>query len=80
VSVQSQKGGRACIGVLVVSILPLSTIFIFDLGTVPTLWYFFILFIAIINWENAEHCSIFGIFLINPRGLHKTALAYYIPL
>ena len=33
---------RSCICVLVVLILPLSTILIYDLGTVPTVWYFFV--------------------------------------
>ena len=35
---------RSCICVLEVSILPLSTILIFDFGNVPTVWYFCISF------------------------------------
>jgi hypothetical protein len=40
--VPSQESERSCIRVLGVSILPLSTILIFDFGIVPTVWYFFI--------------------------------------
>jgi len=44
--VSSQEIERSCICVLVVSILPISTIFLFDFGNVPAVWYFlfFILF------------------------------------
>ena len=46
VPVPSQKIDQSCICVYGVSILPLSTILIFDFGIVPTVWYFllFILF------------------------------------
>ena len=40
--VSSQESERSCISVLGVSILPLSTILISDLGIVPTVWYFFV--------------------------------------
>ena len=44
--VPTQECERSCICILGVSILPLPTIFIFDFGIVPTMWYslFFILF------------------------------------
>ena len=35
-----KENEQSCIGVLEVSILPLSAIFIFDFRTVPTVWYF----------------------------------------
>ena len=38
--VTSQESERSCICVLGISILPLSTILIFDFGIVPTVWYF----------------------------------------
>jgi hypothetical protein len=38
--VLSQETERSCICVLVVPILPLSTIFLMDFGAVPTVWYF----------------------------------------
>ena len=38
--VASQGSKRSCTCVLGTSILPLSTIFIFDFGIVPTVWYF----------------------------------------
>ena len=37
-SVSSRTNGRSCIGVLGVSILPLSTIYLLDFRTVPTVW------------------------------------------
>ena len=40
VPVLSQESERPFIGVLGVSILPVSTIFQLDFGTVPTVWYF----------------------------------------
>jgi len=40
VSVPSKESERSCINVLVVSILPLSTILKFDFGIDPTVWYF----------------------------------------
>jgi hypothetical protein len=45
-TIPSQEIEGSCIYVLGVSILPLSMIFTFYLGTVPTVWYFlfFILF------------------------------------
>jgi hypothetical protein len=39
VPVPSMESERACICVLGVSILPLSTILIFDFGFVPTVWF-----------------------------------------
>jgi hypothetical protein len=39
VFVPSQESEKSCICVLEVSILPLSTIFLLDFGTVPTVWY-----------------------------------------
>jgi|JYMV01.1.fsa_nt_gi hypothetical protein len=48
VPVPHQKSVPSCIYVLRVSNSPLSTIFLFDLGTVPRLWYvLFILCAAI---------------------------------
>jgi len=41
VTVPSQESEWSCICVLVVSILPLSTILILHFGTVPIVWYFF---------------------------------------
>ena len=43
---------RSCIGVLQISILPLSTILIFNFEIVPTVWYFLflILFCSAINY------------------------------
>jgi hypothetical protein len=40
VSLPSKESERSCTYVLVVSILPLSTIFMFDFGIDPTVWYF----------------------------------------
>ena len=40
--ISSQESKRSTICVLGVSILPLSTILISDLGIVPTVWYFFV--------------------------------------
>ena len=40
--VPSQESERSCFRVLGVSILPLSTILIFDFGIVPTVWYFLV--------------------------------------
>jgi hypothetical protein len=45
--VPSQKSERSCICVLGLSILPLSTFLIFDFGSVPTVWYFFVFFILL---------------------------------
>ena len=42
----SQESERSCFCVLEILILPLSTIFIFDFGIVPTVWYF-LLFILL---------------------------------
>ena len=42
VSVPSQESELSCVCVLGVSILPLSTIFLFDFGTVPTMWFCFV--------------------------------------
>jgi hypothetical protein len=44
VPVANQESQRACICVLVVSIFPLSMIFILDFETVLTVWYFSIRF------------------------------------
>jgi len=41
VPVPSQDCEHSCICVLEVPILPISTIILFDFGTVPTLWYVF---------------------------------------
>ena len=41
VLVPSQKSDRPCVCVLGVSILPLSTIFLYDFGALFTAWYFF---------------------------------------
>jgi hypothetical protein len=38
--VPSQESAQSCICVLRVSIFPVSRILIFDLGIVPTVWYF----------------------------------------
>ena len=38
--VQSRESKWSCICVLSVSILPLSTTFLFAFGTIPTVWYF----------------------------------------
>jgi hypothetical protein len=45
--VSSQDSERSCICVLVVPMMPLSTIILIDFGIVPTVWYFmfFILFL-----------------------------------
>ena len=40
VPVPSQESERSCICMLRLSISPLSTVLIFDFGTVPTVWYF----------------------------------------
>jgi hypothetical protein len=40
--VPSQESAQSCICVLRVSIFPVSRILIFDLGIVPTVWYFFV--------------------------------------
>ena len=40
VPVPSQENKQPCICMLGVSIVPLSTILIFDIGIVPTVWYF----------------------------------------
>ena len=40
--VSSQESEQSCICVLRVSILPLSTIFLLDIGIILTVWYFFI--------------------------------------
>ena len=45
--VPRQDSERSCICVLEVSILPLSTILIFDFGIVPRVWYFCISFYCI---------------------------------
>jgi hypothetical protein len=52
VSVPSQISQRSCICVLEVSILPLSTILIFDFGIVPTVWYLLVSFyhIGVFGW------------------------------
>ena len=44
VPVLSQEGLRSCIAVLGVSNLSHFTTFLFDFGTVPTVWYFSIRF------------------------------------
>jgi hypothetical protein len=41
VPVTNQKSKGACIDVLGVPMLPLSTILIFDFGIVPMVWYLF---------------------------------------
>jgi hypothetical protein len=43
VVIASQESERSCNFCVRVSILSLSTILIYDLGTVPTEWYFFVL-------------------------------------
>ena len=40
VHVSNQKSEQLCIYMLKVSILPLSTTFLLDYGTIPTVWYF----------------------------------------
>ena len=55
-------GRRTCIGALVISTLPLSTILIFDLGIVPTMWYasfsyFIIICFQIIHDRNVSLVS-----------------------
>jgi hypothetical protein len=40
VPVQNQESKLSCISVLEVSILHLSTIFLLEVDTVPTVWYF----------------------------------------
>jgi hypothetical protein len=45
--VPSQKSKRSSICVLGLSILPLSTFFIFDSGSVPTVWYSLFFFILL---------------------------------
>jgi hypothetical protein len=42
---------RSCIGALVISTLPLSTILIFDLGIVPTMWYVSFFYFIIICFQ-----------------------------
>jgi hypothetical protein len=42
----------------VVSILPLSTMFLLDFLTVPTVWYFFLLIYFITNLQKA-HLTLF---------------------
>ena len=42
VPVLSQESERSCIYVLGISNLPISTIFLLNFGTVPTVWYFLI--------------------------------------
>jgi len=48
VTVPSQESGWSFISVIEVSMLPLSMILIFDLGIVPTVWYF-LFFILLYN-------------------------------
>ena len=48
VSVSRHESERSCIYVLGVSILPLSTILIFDFGVGPTVWHMHILFFRFI--------------------------------
>ena len=48
VPVSSQESEKSCICVLGVSTLPMSTILMFDVGIVPTLWYF-LFFILIVK-------------------------------
>ena len=44
---------RSCICVLMVSILPLSTILIFDFEIVPTVWYYSCFFLSDLHrWYN----------------------------
>jgi hypothetical protein len=40
--VPSQESERSCNCLLGVSVVPLSTIFLLEFGTVPTVWYFFV--------------------------------------
>ena len=54
VPVPSQESEGSCICVLGVSILPLSTILIFNFRIVPTVWYFFYF---ILEWFR--QCGIF---------------------
>ena len=47
--VSSQESERSRICVLVVAILPLSTILLLKFGTVPTAWYFLFFHFIMIN-------------------------------
>ena len=55
--VTSPENERPCMCVLVVSLLPLSTIFLLDFGTVPTLWYFLFFYWTL---ELFRQCGIFS--------------------
>ena len=50
VSVPSQESERSCIFVLFVSILPLSTMFLFDFGVAPTVFFFLFYYSSVSVW------------------------------
>ena len=55
VPVLTQEGLRSCISVLGVSNLSHFTTFLFDFGTVPTVWYFLVFFI-LYELKNKYYC------------------------
>jgi uncharacterized membrane protein len=62
VPVPSQKTEQSCICVLSVSILPVSTIFLLNFGTVPTVWYFFVVHFNIKDISSQYQC-VFYVFV-----------------
>ena len=67
IPVRSQERERSCICCVGVSILPLSTIFPLDVGTVPTDWYFLFCFLLLLffHWSTDELSKLLAMTQIN---------------
>ena len=62
VPVLSQENEQSCICVLMVSISSLSTIFLLDFGTVPTVWFLFVFFFILLVKMSSKSRSSYKFF------------------